>query len=205
MNDKHYALVGWLAIASAILTLPSVALGLLVEVIRKPAGLLLLGPYLTLSLAAMAFSLYALYRLRNLLNDRYQFHDVDHLIVAIIFGVIALTAVGCVGKVAGVLGRALGIRDAVILPFALTMLAVLVVIGIATSILSIVFGVKLLRLQDDLYGLLKPFVWCTIAAAVCFVTLILAPLGGLVDAAATILLGIIFLRAARGIPAPEFV
>ena len=205
MNDKRYAIVGWLAIASAVMMLPTIFLGILLDVLRKPPVLLLLGPYLLFSIASTAFSLYALYRLRGLLNDRFQFHEVDGLIVAIIFCVIALTSVAMSGKLGAVLAKAAGVREAALLPFALIFLGLLVLCGVATSILSTVFAVKLLRLQDDLFGLLKPYAYATMAAAVCFATVILAPVGLFIDAAATVMLGIIFLRAARGLPAPEFV
>jgi hypothetical protein len=125
--------------------------------------------------------------------------------VAIIFSAIALTAIAMSGKLGAVLARAAGVREAALLPFGLIFLGLLVLCGVVTGILSIVFAVKLLRLQDDLFGLLKPYAYATMASAVCLATVILAPVGMLVDAAATVMLGVIFLRAARGLPAPEFV
>jgi hypothetical protein len=72
-------------------------------------------------------------------------------------------------------------------------------------VVGIVFAVRLLRLRDDLGGLLRPFAYTTIAACICYVTILLAPIGGLVDAGATVILGLIFLRLAKGLPQVEFV
>ena len=58
-------------------------LGIILEVSRKPVILIFLMPYVLLFGISMGFSLYALYRFKGLLNDRYQFHDVDNIITAI--------------------------------------------------------------------------------------------------------------------------
>ena len=113
-------------------------------------------------------------------------------------GAIAITVIGLLGKIGATLG---------LLPLfaAVATLGLIILIGIPLSVVGIVFAVRLLRLQDDLCGLLKPFAYTTIAACICYVTVILAPIGGLVDAAATVILGLIFFKAARGLPKVEFV
>ena len=45
----------------------------------------------------------------------------------------------------------------------------------------------------------------TIVASAMFATFILAFLGFFLDAACSVMLGLIFLRASRGVPRPEFV
>ena len=69
------------------------------------------------------------------------------------------------------------------------------VLYIPFGLLTITFGVVLLKLKDDLFGLLRPYVFATIGSGVCGATLILAPVGNLAAAAAYVILGMIFLRA----------
>ena len=47
--------------------------------------------------------------------------------------------------------------------------------------------------------------WLSIVAGACFVTFFLSPLGGLVDAAANIVLAMLFLKPDEEDPQPEFV
>ena len=65
------------------------------------------------------------------------------------------------------------------------------------SIITVVFGVVLLKLKNDLFGLLNPYAFTTIASGVCGATVILAPIGLLAAIAALVMLGMIFLRAKR--------
>jgi len=200
MNEPNYQLPGWAAITAAVLALPMIIVGMIIEISMhtKPAlAATLLLPDVLLTAVWVTCGLYALARFRSFLNQRYDFHEVDGLIVAILIGSALLTIVSMVGRIAVVL-LGLGPKGAV--PF----IVAIVAIGVPLSVLSIVFAVKLLRLEADLGGLKKAFAYTTIAAAVCFATLILAPLGMVIDAASNVLLGMVFLRRESS-PAPEYV
>jgi hypothetical protein len=202
MDDKHYVTPGWIAIAAAALTLPVIVLSILLDVLaRKNSDLAvtLLLPYVGVVSAQLVCGVYALIRLKTLLNERHGFHDVDGLIVAMVLGACLLTLVGTIGRVSFVFA-AVGTR-----PLSMIVIALFVVVGIPLSILSIVFAVRLLRLESDLWGLLKPFAYTTIAAAALMMTLLLAPIGMLFDAAANVMLGMIFLKQASGPRVPDFV
>ncbi len=54
-----------------------------------------------------------------------------------------------------------------------------------------IFGIKLLEMQDNLNGLLKPCAFLNIAAGICFATFILAPLGLLFGAGGDVMMGLI--------------
>jgi hypothetical protein len=167
--------------------------------------LVFLVPYVLIVGISMGLSLYVLYRFRGLLNDRYRFHDVDNLITAIIilgcvFGVVAVA-----GKIIGTFVKINTQDPAVLLPLVLVFVGVFALVGLPLCVLSIIFAVKLLRLKDNLYGLLKPYAYTTIVASALFATFLLAFLGFFLDAACSVMLGLIFLRAARGMPVPEFV
>jgi hypothetical protein len=65
------------------------------------------------------------------------------------------------------------------------------------GIVSILFGIKLLRLKGDLLGMLKIYVYTTIAGGVYLVSILMFPLSLVIIVATYILEGIIFLRAAE--------
>ena len=72
-------------------------------------------------------------------------------------------------------------------------------VGIAVvplALINVVFAIKLLRLPDSLYGMLKPFSYLYMATGLCFTTTILMPLGLIGSAVSYVILGIVFLRAA---------
>ena len=125
-----------------------------------------------------------------MLNERFGFHAVDTLIVVIIIGVAALVGFVLTGKVLIALG---------LIPQTAGVLFIVGIglIGLPLNVLNIVFAVRLLGMQGDMYGLLKPYAYATIGAAICFATLILAPIGMLIGAGAGVVLGIAFLRAGR--------
>ena len=186
MNENQYAAAGWLAVASAVIVLPSILGTLILDWIAKdyPIAKALIAVF---QLFGLAVSIYLLYILRRLLNDRYDFHKTDNLITALIWFNAVFTGLGILGLiseleiVAGILVMILFV------PFA---------------ILDILFAVRLLKLNDDLFGLLKPFAYTKIAAGICGATIILAPLGMLISTASIFIMGMIFLRAKEGV---EFV
>lgn len=174
---------GWLAVLGAVLTVPQFVFSLVVAV-GSPRGAALLADRVVGSLI-VAISLYLLICLRRLLNSRFSFHDTDNLITAMIW-----TSAG--GWLLSVLAP----------PDRFTALdAIALLVGIALAVLTVVFGIKLLRLSEDLYGLLKPFAYTLIAAAVLAATVILLPVGVLVDVANNVILAMVFFRAA-GQPSP---
>jgi hypothetical protein len=200
MEKSTYTLAGWLAIAAAVLALPLLFLAIVVDVgARRGTEMLpaLLTLYAGLTVAQTGMHLYAFYRLRHLLNERFGFHAVDTLIVAMIVLMLAMVSVSLLGRI----GLATGLIPEAVTPL---LVGMIVVFGVPMAVLSIVFAVKLLALQDDLFGLLRPYVYTGIAAGVCFATLVLAPLGMIVAAVSTAILGFIFLRADRA-PGVDFV
>ena len=199
MSDNEFAPAGWMAIAGAIMTLPLMAMGFILDIVNHKAGSMHpLFPvlYVGLGIAQAALIIFAFYRFKVYLNERHSFHATDVLIIIIIAGAIAITTVALTGKVVAWMGAPT--------PVLLGFIAGLVMIGVPLGILSVFFGIKLLELQDSLQGLLKPYAFLNIAAGVCFATFILAPLGLLIDAVGNILLGMILLKKGP-VAQPEFV
>jgi len=198
--DNPYALAGWLAITSALLFLPGAALGITTDLIFRRSGSLPLGMamvYFLVAIAQAGCALYALYRFRDYINEHFDFHETDGLITVILIGAMAITAVGLVGRVAVWSGAGT--------PASLAFFGFLLLVGIPLSIISIIFAVKLLRLPSDLGGLLKPLIVVNIAACVCFLLVVLAPLGLLINAVGDVLIGVVLLRQLGRDDGPEFV
>jgi hypothetical protein len=201
MSETRYAVPGWMAIAAAALTPPLIVVGIILDiVVRKnpTAAAALLVPYVLIALSQTFLAVYAFGSFKTLLNQRHGFHEVDGLIVAIIVGACLITLIAIGGRATAVL---LGVGAGASLVF----VAGIIAVGILLAVLSLVFAIRLLHLDSDLGGLLKPYAYATIAAAVCFATIILSPIGMLIDAATNVMLGMIFLRRPTAPEVPEFV
>jgi hypothetical protein len=126
--------------------LPVIVLGLLLDLAAMrssgQAGHLLV-PYATMRLPQLACGLYALACLKNLLNERYAFAGVDRLIVAVILGNCVVTLAGLAARLAAVRVGMLGGLTSVILT------VVFLGSAIALEAGTIVFGVRLLRVEED--------------------------------------------------------
>lgn len=174
-----YVVAGWMAIVSAVLLVPYAILSLVFH-IRPDAVAVLLPISILIAITQMTCSIFAFIQFRNLLNERYRFHEVDTLVPILIFGGIAITFVLFMGR----------IFPALEIPA----LVVLIILDIPVSIVGILFGIRLLRLKAKLHGLLQPLAYMHILGSIFFLTLILGTLGLLIMAVFELLLGILFLR-----------
>jgi len=202
-QDNPYLTAGWMAIAGGILGLPIIFLGFMLDVMSHRSGdaqaaAIFLVIYIGFAILQLFFGVYALSRFRHMLNHRFDFREVNGLITAIICGVIAVTLIIMVGRISGVVA---GYSKIV----SVQMIVLLALVAIPLNVLSIVFSVKLLKLNDELHGLKRPYAYLNIAAAVCFATFILALVGLLIQAACSIIMGAIFLKPAAKAEELEFV
>ncbi len=196
-SPNSYRLAGWLAISSAALLIPGLILFLIYDI--KPDKLALLLPFATLLMAVQTiFSIYALYRFKSYLNEYFDFHEVDILIIALICGNIAISFTSLSARIVLFL---FGLPRLMVMVPAIS---IIVLIGIPTAICGIIFSVKLLNLQNNLHGLLKPLAYTNIAACLFFLTILLGSVGLLIAAACDVMLGIIFLKG-KAESVPEFV
>jgi len=199
MDAKQYNIAGWLAITAAALAPPNVILSLLADTALRRSPLrfpvMLIG--LLIGLVGMALAIYVLTRFRALLNERLRYHGVDTLITVIIVLVLAITGVATVGKL-------------VISPdtpplAALPFLALMLLLTVPSGILGAIVGFRLLQLEENAYGLLRPYAILSIIEGFLFATFILAPVAMVFLAAEHVVLGMMFLRAAEGEPQTEYV
>ena len=190
MNNKKYQLAGWLSLVSAVVVVPTIAVGVFLDYLSRSYPFVNILQIL-LSILFCSLGVYILFLFKNLLNVRYQFHLIDKLILALIWINVIITILGFVKYFVPEISAA-----------RLALGIIVMVLFYSVGILNIVFGVKLLKLKDDLFGLLKPFAYTTIISGVCIVSILLMPFGLLAAVAAYVIQGIIFLRVAEDV---EFV
>ena len=185
-----YTVAGWMAFASATLLVPYIVLSLIMD-FNPRATHTLLPIIVLIAIIQMVCSIFAFIKFRDLLNERYNFHDIDNLVPILILGGIFIMAVALAGRAFPALK--------------IPMLVLLIVSAIPVSIVGIIYGVRLLRLKAKLHGLLKPLAYTHIIASIFFLTLILAVLGLLTMAAFDVMLGLLFLQGREEDGAVDFV
>jgi hypothetical protein len=185
MTKGQLTLAGWLSITNAIFAIPSIAMSWFLDTIGG-AGAKLSQAILTL--VSLGLFLYIIISLRKLLNVRFQFHQADIYISLLIWGNVVLSAFSLLALEGQGFESFMNILS--------------IVSFVIFGILAIMFSTRLLHFPGNLYGLLKPFCYITIASGICFITVLLAPVGVIVGAVADVILGIIFFRAAEQPPSP---
>ncbi len=174
-----YAIAGWLAIAQAVLVLPQIVLSVLVELLSRsyPIAKIFL---MMMKITGLAVGIYVTFMFKQLLNQQYNFHKTDILIFIQIGGSIIFFFLGLIGLVPS---------------FETAIAIVTVVLMVPFSVIQILFAVYLLKLEDDLFGLKKPYAYTMLGAGICGVTVILMPFSLLAGLVSLVMLGMIFLRA----------
>ena len=174
MKQQKFRVAGWAAVIAAAAFVVEIVLSLLAE---TPAYGGAIGPGLVaLALAVhVLMGSFAMWRLREFLHETCDFHGVDALIPWVIGGGILLAAVLAASR--------LGMDESLaswLLPG----------IGVPVGILGMLFGYRLLAANGTLGGYRNAFAWIHIIAPICFVTLVLAPIGLLLLIVALLLLAV---------------
>jgi len=176
ITKEQLQFAGWLAIVSAFVTFIVFVMTLKNVTEAKAIKVLLI-------LISVGSFVYVFLSLRKMLNIRFEFHDVDTLISVLIGSNVVLSALNIVSLGYSELESILS--------------GFFVVAFILFAILYIIFAIRMLRLTDNLYGLLKPFSYTSIATGICFASIIMIPFGLIASSVSDIILGIIFFRAAQ--------
>lgn len=189
MQESHTKLAGWSALFAAVMIIPEAVMAARLDAGLGGGSLLLLG-LSGLMLIRVCAGAFALLQFRQLLHELAEYRETDRHISLLIAGGFALW-------LALTLARYPGLASAQVV------MVLLFTIGLPLGFVSIQFGWRLLQANADLAGLKTPFCWTQIIAPLCFITVILAPLGLLILMIGMILLGLILLKAEESIP--EFV
>ncbi|MEW6015333.1 MAG: hypothetical protein AB1690_08425 [Candidatus Zixiibacteriota bacterium] len=192
MEENKYKLAGYLAIVQAILFPVSIVLAILEMVaakelfnIRRP----FIGPTDLLMVTFTVIAVYTLLKFRQLLHERYQYHDLDLLIMISIWWAIMFQAIG--------LG--LAIITSILWPvdkvlFVLVYLVFMTGAMVTIGIVDILIAVKLLRIKENFGEYIRAFAYITMAAGICEVTVLLSPMALVMVPVSAIVLALIFFR-----------
>jgi hypothetical protein len=197
MQKNEYSTAGWAALAAAASTPVMMAVGIALDVVSS-AHPLLLATLPVVAVANTGLGVFALHRFRKLLNDRFAFHDADRLVSILIVGAFAVQAISVPGRL--LLGSGWLPRSS-----ALGFTIALFLVGVPLAIVSLIFAIRLRRLDGDATGYLRPYANATLAAGICLATFVLAPIGLLLNAVAQVLLGLLLLHPDPKTATPEFV
>ena len=179
MTQDRLKLAGWLSILNAVITIPSAVMGFIMGFKNIAPNFVVI----VLSVLSILIFIYILLTFKGLLNSYFNFYNVDTIIAMFIWASVFLTGANIVPSFLPEYKVKVGI---------FTLMFVLLF-----GILNIMLGAKLLKLKEDLFGLLKPFSYLTIATGILCMTIVLLPLGMIADVISSILLAIVFFRATK--------
>ncbi|UCE66124.1 MAG: hypothetical protein JSU85_14945 [Candidatus Zixiibacteriota bacterium] len=193
MESSKYQLAGWLAISQAVvLPLAYILKSLQIYLGISPFGYdgPKFGPGDLLIITYTCFFIYTFSMFRNLLNERYNVHSIDLLIIiAILLSIVSLIFSFLVQSIPMIFG---GLTDYAFRTIYLAYTAILI---IAAGVVQILISVKLLMVKKSLNDLFNAFAYVTLATGILEVSVVLAPLAVLVLIPVwCVMLGMIFLR-----------
>jgi len=200
MEQNKYATAGWLAIVQAVLfplsfVISIVQTGIGAKVFDMHGGFV--GPAELIMVVFTAIGVYTMLMFRRLLNERYENHDLDLLIIisiwwAIVFQVVTLGL------------KTLAMIFAPVDPFVTAMvgLVVLTAAMVTIGIVDIMIAARLLRVKEALSATLRGLAYVTMAAGVCEVTVILMPISLILIPVTCVMFALVFLHDHREV---EFV
>lgn len=201
MEENRFTLAGWLAILQAVLFPVGFIVGILQtgigNMVAGTAAKPVLGPSEAIFVIFTGIGVYTLLMFRRLLNERYNNHELDILIVISIAWGILFQAVTLGSKV---LVIAMWPVDeiAMLIGYVIIMTASMVSIGIV----DILIGIRLLKVREVLSDPLRVLAYVSLVAGICEITVLLAPLALLMIPVSLIVLAIAFLHDSRQV---EFV
>jgi len=200
MEENEYKLAGWLAVVQAVLFPVAIVIAIIEAVaaaelfgIRRP----FVGPADLLMIGFTAIAIYTLLMFRRLLHERYDYHDLDLLILLSIWWAIVFQ----------VIGLGLGVIITFMWPVDKILFAIVYAVFftgamVSIGIVDILIAVKLLKDENSFSEYIRGFAYVTMAAGICEVTVLLSPLSIILIPVTAIILALIFFRDKREV---EFV
>jgi hypothetical protein len=190
MEENKYKLAGWLAVSQAVLFPCTIILSIIEAGIgagvfgtRRP----FIGPSDLLMVVFTAIAVYTLLMFRKLLHERYEYHDLDLLIIISIWWAIVFQAVA-LGM--GVLAMIYWPIDRVTM--AVTVLVFFTAAMVTIGIVDIMIAAKLLKIKETFSEYIRGFAYITMAAGICEVSVLFSPLSLIMIPVSAIILALVF-------------
>ena len=121
--------------------------------------------------------------MKKLLNRQYHFHDTDRQIDLMIMANVGAGILVLVGLFFTPMKETLGIAAIVVMVF--------------LGIVQVQFGYRLLKLQNDLGGMLKPFCYSNVITGIFIASVVFLIFGVVTSAISDLMLGTIFFSVAK--------
>lgn len=186
MTYRSLITAGWIAMFSAFISIPFSYITLKLEG-SKDVSTLVLQAAMQL-FGTLLFVVIARF-MKKLLVEQYSFHDTNRQIDLMIMANVGAGILVIAGMFFPQMNETLGI----------TALVVMVFMGI----IQIQFGYRLLKLQNDLGGILKPFCYSNMVTGVFIASVVLIVVGVVASAISDLMLGTIFFSMAKQVNKPE--
>lgn len=192
MPENRYSLAGGLAIAQAVLFPLAFGMSIVQGIIGKAAFRYhgpVIGPSDLLFIIFTGIGIYVLLMFRRFLNERYNYHGIDTLIIISIWWSIIFQISSLVMKAYAIL---LGLEPR--LGLALIYLSFITVAMLTIGVVDILIAVRLLKIKEKLSDLLRAFAYITMIAGVLEASIVLSPLALILIPVTCVILGMIFLK-----------
>ena len=200
MISRKYSIAGWLSIIAAILFPMAFGISFIHDIIAKTTFNYHgpnFGPGDILFILFTCVSVYVISVFRDLLNDRYNTHELD-LLINIFIGWIILFQV-CNLCLKGIFMALWPIsKESLTITYLCYMAIAMVTIGV----LDILIAVKLLKIDVGHNDLIKAYAYINLIAGVLEVSVFLSPLSIILVPVSSVILGMILLKEKEGV---EFV
>lgn len=182
LNEKSLNLAGWLSVVAAALYFPQIIIGLISELSADKSTTFLYLEAL-LNTGFIVIYVYIFVMLKRLLNEKAAFHDTDKYITFLVWTNVVITVISVIA-----------------LPFPEAQEVVgagIIYLMVPLGVIYVVFGIKLLNCEDNLFGYLKPFSYLTIATGIMTAVVVLVFFGFITAIISDIILALIFFKAAN--------
>jgi hypothetical protein len=195
--DQRFQMAGWACFLWAFIFIWAIVSGILAQ-LQTPVLRLLLFVYILTAIFCTVCGIYIQLQFRRLLNERYNFYALDKIIIWQIIIVSFSTSVYIFRVTITTLIPSLGI---ILIP----LIGICIIDCVATGIIGIIFGTKLLAIHDDTSGLIRAYAIINIIGASCFAIFILFPIALLMLMPNNVICGLIFLKPVDAEEQVEFV
>lgn len=192
MEENRYRLAGMLAIVQAVMFPLAMAVGVIEAIVagevfhsRRP----FIGPSDLIGLGATAIGVYTLLMFRRLLHERYDYHELDLLIIISVWWAILFQ----------VIGLGLNVLVMIYWPVSIVVMAVTFAIFftgamVTIGIVDILIATRLLNGVVAFGDYIRYLAYVTMAAGICEVTVLLSPMSIILVPVSSVLMAMVFFR-----------
>jgi len=183
-DNKNIA--GWTSIASALVTIPVIVISMYsgyTEGINGEKNSIITTLDMTINSIYLLIFVIIFINFKNLLNSDLEITSLDLMITLVIGSNVLITSLSIISMPFQALNNIVGVISVIFL--------------IPYGILHTVFGIKIMKLDNELFGWRKSFSIFTIFTGISTATVILIPLGLITSMVSDVLLALIFFSSIK--------